>query len=168
MATKKRKTYIDVDESTEPNTIIRTFILFYQTARWVQKFADSYLYREAGISLVQFIALQTLKVNDGVMTPSGIAEWTQTERHNVTTLVRRMTKDGLIETKPDSTDRRIINVFITKKGREALERAMPVAKQVINLVMSSVNEDDANQVEHMLKCMRLNAHSSLIDMGKRT
>ena len=164
----KRKTYIDIDESREPDTILRTFMLFYQTARWVQKFADSYLYKETGISLVQFIALKTLEANNGVMTPSGIAEWTQTERHNVTTLVRRMTKDGLIETKPDSTDRRIINVFITKKGRKALERTIPVAKQVIDRVMLSVNEDDANQVEHMLRCMRLNAHSSLIDMYKRT
>ena len=48
-----RKTLIDIDESREPDLIIRTFILFFQTAREVQKFADSYLYREASLSLVQ-------------------------------------------------------------------------------------------------------------------
>ena len=110
----------------------------------------------------------SLNANKGVMTPSGIAEWTQTERHNITTLVRRMTKDGLIETKPDTNDRRIVNVFITEKGREVLERAMPAAKKVIDLVMLSMSQDDAADMGKVLKSMRLNAHSSLIDILKRS
>ena len=166
--TTKRKTLIDIDEAQKPDTIIRTFVLFYQTARMAQKFADSYLFREARISLVQFITLKSLNANNGVMTPSEIAEWTQTERHNITTLVRRMKKDGLIETKRDSNDRRIINVLMTKKGYESLERAMPVAKRVIDQVMLSTSEDDAAQIEKLMKPMRQNAHSSLLDMAKRT
>jgi len=164
----KRKTLIDIDDLKKTGTIVSTFMLFYQTARGVQKFADAYLFRQAHVSLVQFIALKALDVNDGVMTPSEIAEWTQTERHNITTLVRRMTKDGLVETKPDSNDRRITNVFVTKKGREVLDRAIPVAKEVVNKIMSSITEDDATQMEKLMKFMRLNAHSSLVNMTKRT
>jgi DNA-binding MarR family transcriptional regulator len=164
----RRKTMIDIDETREPDAIIRTFILFFQTAREVQKFADSFLFREARLSLVQFITLMSLEANNGVMTPSEIAEWTQTERHNITTLVRRMLKDGLIETKPDSNDRRIINVFITKKGRDILKRGTPLAKEVIDKVMLSMTENDAIQLEKLMRFMRLNAHSSLENLTQRT
>ena len=99
------------------DSILRTFILFVQTAQAVLKYADALLYKEAGLSVVKLIALKALDTNGGTMTPSGIAEWTHTERHNVTTLVNRMSRDGLITAERNNVNKRLVNVVLTDEGR---------------------------------------------------
>lgn len=155
----RKTTIINIDENYKLDTILRTFILFAQTAREVLKYADAQVYREARLSVIQLITLQSLAVNNGVMTPSEIAEWTQTERHNITTLVKRMKKSGLVIAERNSNDKRIVNVILTKEGREVLNQTILVAKKVVNQVMLSITEDDANVLEKLLRIIRQNAHS---------
>jgi|GEM_PF-1934151 len=167
MADKATK-LIEIDESAEADRIIRTFILFSQTTREVLKYVDAHLFREAGSSTIQLIVLQALKHNNGMMTPSEISRWTQTERHNITTLIRRMEKAGLITYGRSRQNRRNVNVILTDKGREALDKIMPVAHKIVGRVMSSIDENDAALMEKQLKIMRQNAHSGLEAISKRT
>lgn len=146
---------------------IRTFILFVQTARSVLKYTDAHLYRKADLSTVKLIVLQVLARNGGVMKPTEIAEWTQTERHNITALINRMRLEGLIATERNTRDKRIINVTLTDKGREVLSRAMPVAKEVVEKVMLSITESDAALLEKILRALRQNAQFGLEDLAKR-
>jgi len=148
----------DVDHD---DAILRTFILFVQTAQLVLKYSDAHLYRKARLSIIKLIVLRVLAANNGVITPSEIAEWTQTERHNVTALVDRMKRDGLVTTERNSSDKRLVNVTLTDKGREVLSRAMPVAKEVVDQVMLSIAEGDAALLEKYLRTLRQNAHYGL-------
>ena len=150
------------------DVIVRTFMLFFQAARAVSKYADAYLYRKGHISLIQFIALKALSHNDGTMTPTMLAKWTQTERHNITTLVQRMKSDELITSEHDSNDRRVINITITKKGQEVLEQARPVAEEIVSQMMTSITESDAAQFENVLHIVKQNAESRLDNIFKRT
>ena len=102
------------------------------------------------------------------MRPSEIAEWTQTERHNITTLIDRMRQEGFITTERSTSDKRHVNVTLTDKGREVLSQAMPVAREVIDQVMSSVTESDAAQMEKSLSVLRQNAHHGLEHIAKRS
>jgi DNA-binding MarR family transcriptional regulator len=157
----KKKALIEIGEREEPDSKIRTFILFTQTTREVVKYVDAHLYREAGSSATQLIVLQALKHNEGMMTPSEISTWTQTERHNITTLIRRMKKAGLVTSERNSRNKKIVNVIITDKGRKALEQIMPVAHKIVDRVMMSMNENDAVLLEKLLRLIRQNAHSGL-------
>ena len=130
--------------------ILRNFILFFQTARSAFKYADAHLYGKMRLSTVKLIALQALVSNGGIMRPSEIAEWTQTERHNITTLIRRMKKEGLITTERDIYNKRNVNITLTDKGKELYNRAMPVAKEVIDQIMHSITEEDAIHCDEML------------------
>jgi DNA-binding MarR family transcriptional regulator len=133
-------------------------MLLTQTSRLINKYIDAYFYRKARFSFIKFMVLKVLASNNGVMTPSEIAEWTQTERHNITTLTRRLMKDGLVFTKPSDKDRRSTEVILTGKGRETLNRSMPVARDLIEKVMSSFTEADAEKFSQMLKVLRDNAY----------
>ena len=155
---------IDVDHE---DAVLRTFILFVQTARAVLKYADAHLYRKARLSTVKLIALRALASSGGTMTPSQIAEWTQTERHNITALIDRMRQDGLVTAERNNRDRRLVNVALTDKGRESLSRAMPVAREVVNQAMSSIAEGDAAQLEKALRVLRQNAHDGLEHAANR-
>ena len=149
---------IDVDHD---DTILRTFILLVQTARTVLKYSDTHLYRKARLSTIKLIALRVLAANNGVMKPSEIAEWTQTERHNITALIEHMKQDGLVTAERNSSDKRLVNVNLTNKGRNILHEAMPVAKEVVDQVMLSITEGDAVLLEKLLRILRQNAHHGL-------
>ena len=155
---------IEIDHEDD---ILSTFILFVQTARGVQKYADACVYKDTRISVIQLITLQSLDANNGTMTSSEIAEWTNTERHNITALVQRMKKNGLVTAERNSDDRRIVNVILTEKGREVLNQAMPVAKKVVKQTMLSISESDAALLKEKLTILRQNAHCGLEDLTKR-
>ncbi len=63
-------------EVTLDDIILRTFIMFVQTAHTVLKYTDAHFYRKTGLSAIKFIVLNGLAFNGGSMRPSDIAEWT--------------------------------------------------------------------------------------------
>ena len=153
---------VDVD-----NITLRTFILFVQTADAVLKYADAHFYRKARLSVIRHVVLQILATNGGTMTPSQIAEWTFRERHNITTLVDRLKRDGLVRTERRKRDKRFVNVTLTAKGRKVLEQSTPVARDIVNRVMLSIGEGDAVGLEKALRVLRKNARDALEHLAKR-
>ena len=161
-ATKKPTGHAgDIIEVNHDDAIMRAFILFVQTARAVLKYADVCLYRKACFSIVKLIVLQALASNGGRMRPYEIANWTQTEPHNITALIKRMRQEGLVEAERDGSDRRYVNVTLTDKGWEALILIIPAARECIDQMMSSISEGDAVLLEKILKVLRRNAHDRL-------
>ena len=140
---------------------VRTFILFIQTAQSALRYADKHLYNKVNISVVKLITLQALVSNKGVLTPSEIAEWTQTERHNITTLIKRMEKEGLVNVERNAFDKRSVNIILTDKGREVHRKAMIVAREVVDQVMLSMTDGDFTLLEKILRNMRKNAQYKL-------
>lgn len=154
---------IDVDHE---DSILRTFILFVQTADAVLKFANGYFYRKARLSVIKFIVLRILAVNGGTMTPSEIAKWTLRERHNITTLVDRLQHDGLVRAERNARDRRFVNIILTDNGRKVLDQTTPVAREIVNQAMLSISEGDAVLLEKALRVLRRNAHHGLEHTAK--
>ena len=100
--------------------------------------------------------------------PSEIAEWTQTERHNITALINRMRQDGLVTAKRNSSNKRLVDITLTDKGREILSRATPVAKEIVDQVMLSITEGDAVLLEKYLRTLRQNAYDGLGNVAKHS
>lgn len=142
-------------------TIGKTLMLLTQTSRLISKYIDAYFYKKAPISFTKFMVLKNLAIKNGVMTPTQLAEWTQTELHNITTLVARLKKEELVSTKRSDIDARSVNVFLTDKGRMMLNQAMPVARELIDQIMSSITENDAVKLGQMLEVLRDNAYGGL-------
>jgi len=165
-----RKSPVDMSRLIEvdhKDTLLSTFILFVQTAQVVLKYADSYLYRKTRLSVSKLIVLQALASNSEGMMPSEIAEWTNTERHNITALVNRMKQDGLVTAERNSSDKRLVNIKLTGKGREVLSQAMPVAREVVDQVMLSITEGDMALLKERLRTLRQNAHYGLEGFANR-
>jgi len=146
--------------------ILRTFILFVQAGDVIMRYANSHFYRKEGLSVIKVIVLQVLAANGGTMTPSEIAEWTFRERHNITTLIDRLKRDGLVSVERNNRDKRFVNVSLTAKGRKVLKQAMPMAREIVNRVMLSISEDDAIPLEKSLRVLRQNAHDGLEHLAK--
>jgi DNA-binding MarR family transcriptional regulator len=151
----------DMIEVNHDETILRTFILFVQSAQSVLKYADAAFYRKAKLSVIKFIVLQALATNGGTMAPSTLTRWTSTKRHSITTLVDRLMRDELVTAQRNERDRRFVNITLTDKGTEVLKQARPVAREIVNQVMLSVSEGDALLFEKLLKVLRQNAQCGL-------
>jgi DNA-binding MarR family transcriptional regulator len=143
------------------DVVLSTFMLFVQTAQAVLKYTDAYLYRKTRLSISKLIVLKALAVNIEGMMPSEIAEWTNTERHNITTLISRMKQDGLVTAERNSSNKRLVNIKLTEKGLEVLSQAMPVAQEIVDQIMLSITKGDAALLKEKLTILRQNAHHGL-------
>ena len=107
------------------------------------------------------MVLQSLFLNQGTMTLSDLATFTNTERHNITTLVNRLKKDGLVTTRRSRQDRRSINITLTDEGINVLNKARPAARQISETLMCSMTEDDLNKSLKNLTTIYQNALEAL-------
>ena len=162
---KEVYTLKDIDHD---DTIVKILMLFVQTAHAVLKYADAYFYRKARLSVIKHMVLQVLANKGGTMTPSKIAEWTLRERHNITTLVDRLKKDGLVRVDRNKKDKRLVNITLTDKGREILSQSTPAAGEIVNQLMLSISESEAVLLEKPLRVLRQNAHDGLEHVAKHS
>ena len=140
--------------------LLRTFMLLVQTSDKVVRYANARLHR-AGLSLIKFMLLDALAANSGTMTPSQIAEWTFRTRHDITTLVDRLERDGFVTTERQEADKRYINVTLTDKARALLPHAGSVGREIASQVMGATTEADVALLEKLLATLRQNAHDGL-------
>jgi DNA-binding MarR family transcriptional regulator len=141
---------------TPEDSAFRTFMLFMQVGSATSKHADSRFYRVKRLSMAKYLALMALTVNGGTLIHSELAVWTNTKRHNITTLVERMQKDGLVITRRRTHDKRFVEVTLTEAGRAAFESAGPVARSIVYRMMSGIGEDEAAVLERCLQTMGKN------------
>lgn len=146
---------------------LKTFIFFVETAHATLKYANVHFFRKTRFSVTKYIVLQILAFNGGTMKPSEIADWTFRERHNVTTLNRRLEQEGLVRIKRNEGDKRFVDISLTDKGRQVLDQTTPVARDIVNQVMLSISEGDTVCLEKLLEMMRRNVHNGLEGFAKR-
>ena len=144
---------INVDKG---NLVSDTFSLFLEAAIIAQKYADSTFYRKAGISTPKYTVLQILANADNPVTPSEIAKKTIKERHDITTLIQRMKRDGLVDVSPSATDRRSVIITLTEKGREKYVQAGPVAEEIVGQVMEKIGKTKLTSISKSLNTVKKN------------
>ncbi|PQO22335.1 MarR family transcriptional regulator [Rhodobacteraceae bacterium WD3A24] len=80
------------------------------------------LARASGLTPVQMRVLSILET-DGRSTPKAIAAKLRVAQATMTALIDRLAAKGMVERQRSDYDRRQMNLFITEKGRAALESA---------------------------------------------
>jgi DNA-binding MarR family transcriptional regulator len=150
----------DLFEVKHPNNCLRTSLLFIQTSELVLKYLEATL-NKTGLSLVKLMVLQLLETHGGKMKPSVIARLTNRERHDITSLMRRMQKDQLIALTANERDRRSIYIDITDKGKQAVINTVPIAVQAMKQAMSSISDPSMADMETTLRTMKQNTYNGL-------
>ena len=139
------------------NLVSDVFSLFLEAAVASEKYADSTFYKKAGISTPKYNVLQILATADHPVTPSELARRMIKERHDITTLMGRMKRDGLIDITPNALDRRSVIITLTDKGREKFIQAEPIAEEIANQVMLKMNNSNLTSMTKSLNTLRQNA-----------
>jgi len=134
----------------------RIYKMFMEIAQATNKYSDRRLRQSNHLKTATYVALQGLITNEGVMSHTKLAEWTNTRKHNITGLVDRMRKEGLVTTEQSLKDRRLVPITITKKGRKLFDAASLTYQDIMKKIMHNVVGDKVLQLEIVLKVMKSN------------
>ena len=117
--------------------------LVYLTYTRLKNCLDEIL-RGQGLTTEQYTVLVTVKYRDVPVRITDIAQWIERSTNSVTMIVDRMVKAGLLRRVRDRSDRRVVNVFITSKGEDALKPANIATMEFFRQVMSPLSHEDAH------------------------
>jgi MarR family transcriptional regulator, multiple antibiotic resistance protein MarR len=92
--------------------------------------------------------------------PSDICKSLGVDGGAVTRMLDRLEKKELISRSPDPTDRRSLLVAVTDKGREVIDRAMPLAVNAQKELVSALTEDEIQQLKQILRKILVAAGSA--------
>ena len=73
-------------------------------------------------------------------------------------IVDRLLLKSLVEKQVCSKDKRLVDITITEKGQELLQR-LDAASEKMDAVMQNLSETEAKQLSNLLDKLRLNGHS---------
>ncbi|MFC2045219.1 MarR family winged helix-turn-helix transcriptional regulator [Chloroflexota bacterium] len=143
----------------------KSFISLLQTADAINRYADI-IYYSKGLSQIKYVVLHVLSINGGTMRPSDLAKWTFRERHDMTTLIRRLEKQELVRIQRSTIDRREVNVILTDKGWQVIEEIEPISDEITGKVMASVQDEEAETLDRLIQILRHNTEQCLEDINK--
>ena len=112
--------------SGEDRLELRTWLRLLACYNLIEKEIRTRLRDHAGITLPQFVLLAALgRAENGSLVMGELSKRLMVTNGNVTALVDRLVRDGLLERHVSPTDRRALVVRMTPRGREVFEAVAP-------------------------------------------
>ena len=94
--------------------------------------------------------------------PSDICKSLGVDGGAVTRMLDRLEKKELITRSPDPSDRRSLLIAVTDKGREVIDRAMPLAVNAQKELVSALTDDEIQQLKQILRKILVAAGSTCV------
>jgi DNA-binding MarR family transcriptional regulator len=95
------------------------------------------------------------RMGDAGMPSQSIAQYMVARDPDITRLVDRLQKDGLIERERDEQDRRIVRVRVTRSGLEAIEKLDPLIWKLHQQQLGHLNQEKLELLNQLLVEARL-------------
>ncbi|MGE5404168.1 MAG: MarR family winged helix-turn-helix transcriptional regulator [Candidatus Saccharibacteria bacterium] len=105
-----------------------------------------------GLTIVQSWVLFYLSNNDG-SSLKDIAAALQLDSPVVTGLIDRLMKEDLVNRQEDPSDRRSLNIFLTKRGSELMKEISPIVIEYNQRIKSIVQSEDIGAFERALAAL---------------
>ena len=128
----------------------------YYTASIMKKRADTF-FGQFGLTDVQFNLLTLLYLQsgkEGGLNQAQISDMMLVNRANITSLVDRMEKAGLVTRNAHSNDRRFNIVKLTTKGKNLFEKVESLYIEQVREAMSALNQAQMKTLMGMLERIR--------------
>lgn len=128
----------------------------YYTTSMMKKRADAF-FSKFGLTDVQFNMLTLLYFQsgkEGGLSQAQISDMMLVNRANITSLVDRMEKAGLVARNAHLNDRRFNIVKLTTKGKNLFEKVESLYIEQVQEVMSALNQAQMKTLMGMLEKVR--------------
>jgi len=135
------------------------------THRSIQRLLQSRI-EPYGVQLGMWYLLRVLWNEDG-LTQRELSHRVEIMEPTTLQTIAAMERSGLIKRVRNATDRRKMNVFLTKKGRQLEAQLLPVAVEVVNEVVRGFTEEEVQRFLGFLRAIQRNLSVQLegVDAG---
>jgi len=106
-----------------------------------------------GCTLPRFDLLANLEREDG-QTLAALSRRMLVTAGNLTGLVDRAERDGVVERRPDPADRRLSRVFLTGKGRDLVQSLIPEHAHHVADLISTLDPAERRELRRLLGKLR--------------
>jgi len=138
--------------------------IYYSAAR-IRKKAGEF-FRQHDLTDVQFNVLSLLRHQSGEtggLTQVELSKMMLVNRANITTLIDRMEKAGLVVRKPVPDDRRYNVIELTSHGLQMYQKVSGIYKKKIGEIMHVLDEPELNALKTILEKLRMNLDAIGVD-----
>jgi DNA-binding MarR family transcriptional regulator len=104
-------------------------------------------------TMARFDLLANLEREDG-QTLAALSRRMLVTAGNLTGLVDRAERDGVVERRPDPSDRRLSRVWLTAKGRELVKTLLPVHARHVSDLLGTLDAGDRRELRRLLGKLR--------------
>jgi MarR family transcriptional regulator, transcriptional regulator for hemolysin len=129
-------------------------ILIYDVARLARRSFDRRA-RPLGLTQPQWRMLAVLSKSEGINQVS-LADILDIQPITLTRQLDRLEASGWVERRPNPTDRRAIQLFLTPKAQPLVDKIWKVGEGVVRDMLDAVPEADRDQTREVLMKMREN------------
>ena len=122
--------------------------------------------RHLGLTRPQWRVLVFLARSEGI-NQSGLADIIEVERMSMGRMIDRLEAAGLVERRPDASDRRVHRLYLSQKARPILDEMVVLANQVQDEALKGLTDADREQLKSILTVIKNNliARQSANDTG---
>ena len=106
--------------------------------------------RRAQMSPARFDVLAQLSVAPGI-SQQELSDRLLVTKGNITTLLDKMTAQGLVERRPDPEDRRSYRLYLTEEGRQLAETLIPSHEDFIQEHISALTDEEQRTLLALLR-----------------
>ncbi len=131
----------------------------YYTAACLKKEVVRFL-RSFGLTDVQFNLMMLLAHQSGQeegLSQAQISKMMLVNRANITTLIDRMERDGLVRRTPAASDRRTNIIKLSAHGKKLLEKVEPCYADEVHRIMAEFKQNEQKELIRMLEKIRQDA-----------
>ena len=109
-------------------------------------------FEDHGFTFTQWVVLMYLR--DGIsLTPAGICRELRHDSGALTRVIDQLEERGLIKRNRSREDRRVVELELTRSGRETAEMLIPVTVNCLNNALDVFTLEEAAQLKSLLQRM---------------
>ena len=89
-------------------------------------------------------------ISNGMHAQSDLSIVTERDKSSLSRLLKGMISKGLVKRQKDEIDARQFQVYLTKKGEETLEQALPILVEAFDKIQDRVSQEDLETVKRVM------------------
>ena len=111
------------------------------------------LFRDNGITMAQFMALEVL-YNKGEMSVQEIVAKVLSSSGNMTVVIRNLERDGLVLRRLNPSDGRSSLISLSSKGRDLMDKVFPLHMANLGDAFKVLSKDQKEKIIKLLKKLK--------------
>ncbi|HTJ80820.1 MAG TPA: MarR family transcriptional regulator [Polyangiaceae bacterium] len=135
----------DRESKAELDAIVETIVYLYTESRRLTKAAA----REVGLTGPQLTVIKLLDTF-GDLSLSSLSERIRAQNSTVTGIIDRMEREGLVTRERSTSDRRVVFIRLSDKGKEMAKAIRVEPMEIFRAVLSTLSKDDTKDLVRIL------------------